>query len=232
MTIYGYARVSTRTQKLERQIHNLELAGVLHNKIYSEKFTGVKSSESRPQWLKLLKVVKAGDTIIFDSVSRMSRSEDGIDTYFNLVERGINLVFLKEPQINSEVYGEALTTAQSIQVDNQDLDSTVLQGVRDYLILIAKKQIQLAFEQSAKEAQDIRQRVIEGLASSDKKAGVPKGTESKRKLKLPKDFIERKETMNKSELARFYQVSRPTIHKWFKELDDILEFQYSLIDME
>lgn len=215
-TKYGYARVSTRTQKLERQITNLEQAGVLYKNIYSEKYTGVKSSESRPQWLRLLKVVKAGDTIIFDSVSRMSRSEDGLDTYFELVEQGINLEFLKEPQINSAVYGDALTTAQNLQVDNEDLDSTVLSGVRDYLILVAKKQIQLAFEQSAKEAQDIRQRVIEGLAQSDKKAGSPKGTESKRKLSIPKDFHQRKETMNKSELARFYGVSRPTIDKWLK----------------
>ena len=221
MAIYGYARVSTRTQKLERQLNNLNQYGV--DKLYSEKFTGVKSSDDRKEWNKLLKVLQVGDTVVFDSVSRMSRSEDGVQTYFKLVEQGINLVFLKEPQINSDVYGEQLTNSKSISVDDKTLDTTIVQGIRDYLVVIAKKQISLAFEQSAKEAADIKQRVKEGLDNSDKKAGRKRGIEAVNKLDVPTEKILKHSNLfngnlNKSELAKMLGVSRPTLNKWFLQL--------------
>ncbi|MDB0607028.1 recombinase family protein, partial [Bifidobacterium adolescentis] len=70
MTIYGYARVSTKSQKLERQVENL-LKYEPTITILKEKYTGTKTD--RPIFNKLLKRVKKGDTIIFDSVSRVSR---------------------------------------------------------------------------------------------------------------------------------------------------------------
>lgn len=222
MAIYGYARVSTKSQKLERQLHNLTNYGV--DRIYSEKYTGVKSGDDRKEWNKLLKVVKSGDTIVFDSVSRMSRSEDGVQTYFELVEQGINLAFLKEPQINSDVYGEQLTNSKSISVEDQILDTTIVQGIRDYLVEIAKKQIALAFEQSAKEAQDIKQRVKEGLERSDKVGGRKKGIEAVNKLEIPKSKILQHSNLyngglNKSELAKLLGVSRPTLNKWLESME-------------
>ena len=76
--------------------------------IIEEAFTGTKID--RPEWNKLYKKAKSGDTIIFDSVSRMSRNaEDGFNTYEELYNRGINLVFLKEPHINTDTYKKSLT---------------------------------------------------------------------------------------------------------------------------
>ncbi len=50
----------------------------------------------RPEWMKLLKRIEPGDVIVFDSVSRMSRNADeGIETYFELYEKGVQLIFLK-----------------------------------------------------------------------------------------------------------------------------------------
>ena len=74
--IYGYARVSTKNQRLDRQIKNIEdyCKDKKIEQIYHEKYTGTKMG--RPQFQKLLAVVCTGDTIIFDSVSRMSRSAD------------------------------------------------------------------------------------------------------------------------------------------------------------
>ena len=73
---YGYARVSTKNQRLDRQIRNIEdyCKDRKIEKIYKEKYTGTKMG--RPQFQKLLAAVSSGDTIIFDSVSRMSRSAD------------------------------------------------------------------------------------------------------------------------------------------------------------
>ncbi len=57
---YGYARVSTTDQKLANQIELLKLAGA--EKIFQEKFTG--TTTERPEFQKLLRVLKTGDTLI------------------------------------------------------------------------------------------------------------------------------------------------------------------------
>ena len=107
MKTYGYCRISRKTQNIERQVRNI-------TKVYpdayivKEAFTGTKI-QGRKELDKLLKVIRQGDTVVFDSASRMSRNADeAIELYENLFNGGINLVFLKEPHINSEVYRKAL----------------------------------------------------------------------------------------------------------------------------
>lgn len=83
--IYGYARISRPQQSIERQIRNIksEYPGAI---ILLEAFTGTKMN--RPEWNKIYRKVQAGDTVVFDSVSRMSRTADeGVKIYFELFER-------------------------------------------------------------------------------------------------------------------------------------------------
>ncbi|WP_081372286.1 recombinase family protein [Limosilactobacillus reuteri] len=72
MTRYGYARVSTLKQDLTEQIDEIKSKGVSQNNIFAEKITGTKSN--RPQWLKLMNVVKSGDEIIVTKLDRLGRS--------------------------------------------------------------------------------------------------------------------------------------------------------------
>ena len=75
----------------------------------------------RRQWQLLMKRVKAGDTIIFDSVSRMSgNAEEGFAAYEELFNRGVNLVFLKEPHINTDTYKKALEN--NVQLTGSNVD--------------------------------------------------------------------------------------------------------------
>ena len=69
---YGYCRISTQTQNIERQVRNI-LTKYPDARIFQEVYSGT-TFQGREQMEKLLKKVKQGDTIIFDSVSRMSRS--------------------------------------------------------------------------------------------------------------------------------------------------------------
>ena len=140
---YGYARISTKRQSINRQIRNI-LAVSPDAIIFQEVFTGTKFY-GRKELDKLLRVVKAGDRIIFDSVSRMSRNADeGVALYFELYDKGISLVFLKEPHINTDVYKEALQQRQ-IALTGDDLD-LILEGINRYLLCIMDKQVRIAFE--------------------------------------------------------------------------------------
>ena len=70
MNIYGYARVSTADQNLDRQIDMLNKYGV--NRIYSEKMTGTR--KDRPELQKMLDNLSKGDTVVIESLSRLGRS--------------------------------------------------------------------------------------------------------------------------------------------------------------
>ena len=82
MCMYGYCRISQKKQSIDRQIRNIKSA-YPEATIIEEAYTG--TSLDRKEWNKLFKKVKDGDTIIFDSVSRMSRNaEEGFTAYEEL----------------------------------------------------------------------------------------------------------------------------------------------------
>ena len=148
---YGYCRTSKPKQSIERQIRNIK-AAFPDAVIVQEVFT--RTRLDRPEWLKLMRRIQPGDKIIFDSVSRMSGdAKEGFAAYEELYQKGVNLVFLKEPHINTETYKKALEN--NIQLTGSNVDY-ILEGVNRYLLELAKEQIRLAFEQSAYAAQKVQ----------------------------------------------------------------------------
>ncbi len=160
--IYGYCRISTNKQNIERQIRNIQKA-YPDADIRQEVYTGTKS-EGRKVFEQLLKIIRSGDTIVFDSVSRMSRNaETGFEIYQQLYNRGIELVFLKEPLINTSTYKKALSNNIELTGTKTDI---ILKAINEYLMELAKEQIIIAFEQSEKEVSDMHQRTKEGIETA------------------------------------------------------------------
>lgn len=221
--IYGYVRISTRQQNIERQIRNIknEYENV---KIIEEVYTGTKI-EGRKEFNNLLKKLKEGDTVVFDSVSRMSRnSEEGFEIYKELFEKGINLVFLKEKHINTDTYKQALSN--NIQMTGTLVDS-ILEGINTYLLALAQQQIKLAFEQSEKEVTDLQERTREGLKTA-KLEGKTLGRKEGLKVTTKKSIEKKKEiqkyskdfngTLNDIDTMKMTELSRNTYYKYKKEL--------------
>ena len=224
---YGYCRISTKNQSIQRQMDNI-LKDYPNAKIYQEAFTG--TTIDRKEWNKLKKVLRLGDTIVFDSVSRMSRNADeGINEYMELLDKGINLVFLKEGYINTEVYQEQLKVNESLTTDDTDLNETIMKGIREYLKRLATRQIRIAFEQSEKEVQDLRIRTKEGLKVVKSKGVVlgrkegtkietKKAKEMKEKItKLSKDF---NGNLKDTEIIELLKIARGSYYKYKKELQN------------
>ena len=221
---YGYARISTKQQSIERQIRNIS-AAFPEARIYREAYTGTKIE--RPEFEKLLKRLKSGDTVVFDSVSRMSRdAEDGFALYQDLYNKGINLVFLKEHHIDTDTYKSALTNQLAMTGDDTDL---ILQGVNAYLLRLAAKQIRLAFEQAQKEVDDLHDRTKEGIQTAKlngKQIGQKQGAKLNVKKAAPakaailqhsKDFGG---TLDDKDCMKLAGVSRNTYFKYKRELKD------------
>ena len=223
--IYGYVRISTKKQVITRQIANI-LKIYPEAKIYQEIFTGVTSN--RPEWNKLKKIVKKGDVIIFDSVSRMSRNAmEGIEEYFNFFEKGIELIFLKEQYINTDLYKEQLKLNENLSVEDKDLNDTIIKGIREYLIKLAEKQIIIAFNQSEKEVQDLRERTKEALRERKKQGvvlGMKKGTtfetKKSKEMKVQIEKLSRhfNGNLKDSEVISLLKLSRGTYYKYKKEI--------------
>ena len=186
---FGYCRISTGRQNIERQERNIRTA-YPNAVIVKEVYTGTKF-QGRKELEKILDKVQAGDTIIFDSVSRMSRdAEEGFCLYEELFHRDISLVFLKEPHINTETYKRAVMNQINMTGDKIDL---ILEGVNQYLMELAREQIRIAFEQAEKEVSDLHQRTKEGIETArlnGRQIGQRKGTTYEtRKAKAAKDSI-------------------------------------------
>lgn len=106
----GYARVSTQDQNLDRQLDNLRAAGC--ERIFNEKMTGTKSD--RPELQTMLLTLRAGDVLVIDSFSRLSRStKDLLALVDKLTEMGVHLVSLKEKLDTTTATGKLMLTMLS-----------------------------------------------------------------------------------------------------------------------
>ena len=231
MSVYGYCRISTPQQNIERQVRNISDAYPSAH-IVREVYTGT-ASQGRRELDKLLHVVQAGDTIVFDSVSRMSRSaEEGCALYEALYNRGVTLCFLKEPHINTDTYKQALQrqVSSSPETGSAATDrfvAGVMDALNRYTADLAAEQIRLAFAQAQKEVDDLHRRTAEGIETA-RRNGKQIGQVAGRKLNVkkakPAKEIIRKHnvsfggTLNDSECITLAGISRNTYYKYKREL--------------
>ena len=235
--VFGYGRVSTPKQNLERQIENICKAYPSAD-LYKEKYTG--TTRDRPVWLGLNRKVellyeqceKTGEqmnvTIVFDSVSRMSRNADeGVADYERLYEMGVELVFLKEPFINTANIREQISKAK-LERTGDDVD-VVLAAIEVYLIRLAKKQVRIAFEQSEKEVKDSQQRTKEGIKQAKdkgkhiggfegRKLTVKKAAPAKEVIKKHAKEFNPASQMTDIEVMTLAHISKNTYYKYRAEL--------------
>ena len=220
--IYGYARISTKKQSIARQIRNIKSA-YPEAVIVQEAYTGTKMN--RPEWDKLIKKLSAGDTIVFDSVSRMSRNaEEGTKVYFDLFEKGVTLIFLKEAYINTSVYSENLRDKVELQGTIED---ELFKGINNYFRKLAERQILIAFEQSEKEVADLHQRTKEGIQTAKlngKQIGRAEGAKVitkksiRAKEQIKKYSADFEGSLNDIDCMKLIGVSRNTYYKYKGEL--------------
>ena len=225
MKVYGYCRISRKEQNIERQVRNIQSEYPEAN-IVREAYTGTKV-EGRKQFEKLIGTAKAGDMIVFDSVSRMSRNaEEGTALYDELMNRGIELVFLKEHHIDTSTYKRALTEGVPMTGTNVDI---ILSAVNEYLKALRKEQIRLAFEQAQKEVDDLHQRTREGIETArlnGKQIGAVKGKKLNVKKAAPaKELIQKYSrdfngTLTDKEAMKLIGIANNTFYKYKRELKD------------
>lgn len=228
---YAYARVSTVKQSIERQIRNIkdQYPDAI---VVTDEYTGTRLD--RPGWMKLYKTVKEGDTIIFDEVSRMSRDADeGFSVYQDLYQRGVNLIFIKEPHISTSVYRQQVENQikkVEIETGKEAIDkclSGIMDAISGLIMDLAKEQIRLAFDQAEKEVEYLHQRTREGIETArlnGKQIGQIRGSKlTTKKSVTAKEIIRKRSkdfdgTLTDEEVIKLSGISRNTFYKYKKEI--------------
>lgn len=229
MTVYGYTRISTSKQNIERQVSNIkeEYPDAI---IIREVYTG-KEILGRQEFKKLIKQVKTGDVIVFDEISRMSRNaEEGFELYQDLYNRGVGLVFLKEPHLNSSVYRESIS--QHLTLVGDEIADLYIEATNKAFQILAKKQIRIAFEKAQREVELLSKRTSDGVRKAQaegRQCGVKQGTKLTTKKSIAaKEQIKKYSanfngTLNNEECIKLIGINRNTFYKYIRELNAELQ---------
>ncbi|MGM9741659.1 MAG: recombinase family protein [Candidatus Cryptobacteroides sp.] len=177
---FGYARCSTLDQNLDWQIDALMKEGC--DRIFQEKFTGTR--KDRPELLRMLDMLREGDTVIICELTRLSRS---VKDLFDLVERvekaGANIKSLKEPWLDT-------TTPQG------RLLFTIFSGVSQF------------------ERELIRERTMEGLASARARGRMGGRPGKDKKVVEQALTLYDSRAYSVDEISKTTGISRATLYKY------------------
>ena len=246
--VYGYCRVSTQKQSLQRQIDNIT-SKYPEAVIITEKYTGTKID--RPEWSKLYKKIKQNVkdnqncTVVFDEVSRMSRNaEDGFSLYMELFSMGVSLVFLKEPHINTESYKKAMEGIISVNITSghnaaDKMINSIMDAINEFMQAKVKEDIKLSFERAEEEVVLLHKRISDGMKTiqraneryritgeTDKIKQIG-GVSGKRlttkksiekKAEILKHSVDFGGTLNDVDCMKLTGLSRNTFYKYKREL--------------
>ena len=202
--LYGYARVSSKDQNLDRQIALLIENGVEERNIFKEKKSG-KNFQDREEYQKLLNVLNVGDTVILTELDRLGRNMQEIEKEYQrlVVGRGCNLKFLKEDFLSTTSSGD------------NPLFKDVVQPILLKLMGYMAQQEREKTLQRQRDAYNNMQRDEKGrlIAKNGKVIGRQARYETLKEdeKKLIKDWINGK--ISCLRVSKILTISRPTLYK-------------------
>ncbi len=213
--VYGYMRISTKEERGLQKFNRQEVALEKYakdNKIdylltFKEDVSG-KNFEDRKEWKKLEKLLQSGDTIVCKDISRFIRNaEIGYNKYMELLEKGIELIFIDNQTVSTPYIKQLLNIAkQQNLVAKTSLESTVK------LLLIVE------LDRMEQERLILIKRIKDGIAASDKQSGRAKGKLDKMTPELREDIKKFKVNRNikQIDLMNKYGISRNTLKKYIE----------------
>ena len=194
-TVFGYIRVSTKEQCEERQIIALKNFPVPENKIFIDKLSG--KDFNRPQYKKLIRRLKCGDTLVVKSIDRLGRNYDEILNQWRFITKvkRADIVVLDMPLLDTRQTGKDLTGT-----------------------FVADMVLQILSYVAQTERENIRQRQMEGIAAA-KQRGVRFGRPRKN---MPEKFFYLKtqwenKKISSRQAAKELNIAQDTFLRWVKE---------------
>lgn len=217
--VFAYMRISTKEergkQKFTRQEQAIERwqkennAEITDRRTYKDDASG--KSFDRKAWKELESDVQMGDTIIFKDVCRFTREHDnGCKKYMELLNKGVEMVFIDNPTLNTEYIKSMQNSADKMKEENIIGGMTLEFVIR--LLLVTE------LDRAEKEREITVKRITDGIKASSKKSGRKTGQLDKMTPELQKD-IEKFLTdcsIRQIDLMNKYHISRNTLKKYIE----------------
>lgn len=212
---FSYMRISTKEerglQKYNRQEKALEKYAVENGIEYVAEFREDESGKSfshRKEWNRLERLLQPGDTIVFKDISRFTREqENGYKKYMELMEKGINLIFIDNPTVSTDYIKNLLNVAEQQNI----VARTALESTIKLLLIVELDRVE-------QERKILISRIKQGISSSEKKAGRKPGTLDKMSPELKEDirtFLNDR-SIKQVDLMEKHGISRNTLKKYIK----------------
>lgn len=211
--VFGYERISTKEergkQKFTRQDAALERYekenGVKILMKFKDDATG--TNFNRPEWIKLESLLQPGDSVIFKDIYRFTREyENGYKKYMELLEKGVELIFIDNPTISTPYIKKMMDVAakQTNRIAKKSLTDTI-----ELLILVE-------LDRAEQEAAIIAKRIKDGIAASEKKSGRKEGQLDKMTPELEADIRAylTDRSIKQVDLVKKYGIARNTLTKY------------------
>ena len=173
---------------------------------FEEDISGSTDFSNREKWSKLEKLLHAGDTIIFKDIYRFTRdAESGYKKYMELLEKGIELIFLDNSTVNTDYIKSLLNIAEQQNLITKTLMESIVK-----IMIIAE------LDKGETELKNLRKRIKDGMAASDKKAGRKAGALAKMSAELETDIkkLLQDRSIKYVDLMTKYNLSRNTLKKY------------------
>lgn len=218
---FAYMRISTKEERGKQKFTRQEQAiarwckennvDIQERRIYKDDASG--SSFDREAWRELESDINTGDTIIFKEISRFTRErEEGFQKYMLLMNKGINLIFIDNPTLNTSYIRDMQCTADEMKKDNV-IGGMTLEFVIRLLLVTELDRVQ-------KEREITVQRITDGIAASSKKSGRKTGQLDKMSPELEEDIKKflTDRTIKQIDLMNKYSISRNTLKKYIEHI--------------
>lgn len=212
---FKYMRISTKEERGKQKYNRQERAidtyakenGIEFVAEFKEDESG-KDFDNRKEWQRLEKLLQSGDTIVFKDISRFTReAENGYKKYMELLNNGINLVFLDNPTVNTDYIKELLNVAeQQNLIAKISLENTI------------KLLLYVELDRVEQERLILIQRIVGGISASGKKQGRKEGSLIKLSDALREDIKEylKDRNIKMSSLITKHKISRNTMMKYIE----------------
>ena len=213
----AYFRISTKEergkQKFTRQEQAIERwckenkTEIPERRIYKDDASG--KTFDRPAWKELEQDVQSGDTIVFKDICRFTRERDnGYKKYMDLLNKGIEMIFIDNPTLNTEYIKSMQTSAEKMKEKNI-IGGMTLEFVISLLLVTE-------LDRAEQERETTVKRIKDGIRASKKKSGRPHGHLDKMSADLEADIKKylTDRSIKQVDLMKKYNISRNTLKKY------------------
>lgn len=216
---YAYMRISTAKERNKQKFNRQEVSINRYCKennislLFTFKDDCSGKDLNRPEWNKLMKIAREGDTIIFKDISRFSRlePEEAYSEYMKILNAGIEMIFIDNYSICTPYIKELLNVAKQ-----QDLIARVSMESTIKLLLLVELQ------RTSREREITIKRIKDGISASNKKSGRQEGALDKMTPELHSDIQNylKDRTVKQADLLKKYSICRKTLYKYIQVVQE------------